>query len=201
MMALLLVLVAALPPPTFLVERVSREGDGSLRLTVFRDRMAVLARRAGQEEARITRVRLDEVEYAVLAQVVEESYGELLRHPPVAQALGAGSTEFRLAPPDHEALIVTVSHTAVRSLATARLERALNEVQRRLEQLPPGAEDLSTWEPAVGDKVLLTDGREGRVAALLPSSGGVLVQLDVGPVSEYVGVDELRRRAVRRVAP
>lgn len=201
MMALLLVLVAALPPPTYLVERVSQEGDGSLRLTVFRDRMAVLARRAGQEEARITRVRLNEVEYAVIAQVVEESYSELVRHPPVAEALGAGSTEFRLAPPNSEPLIVTVSHTAVRSLAAARLERALDEVQRRLEQLPPGAEDLSTWEPAVGERVLLSDGREGRIAALLPSSGGVLVQLDVGPVSEYVGVEELRRRAVRRVAP
>ncbi len=197
----LILAVAALAPPTHLVERVTRSGDSSMRLTVFRDHIAVLALRWGQAEPRITRVRLDDVEYAVLAQVVEECHGELVQPLPLQDALEGGKTEFRLAPPDRDPIVVTLSHTAVRTLAAARLEKALDELQRRIEQTPPGAEDLSEWEPALGDRVLLADGREGRVAALLPSSGGVLVQLDVGPVSEYVGIDELRRKAVKRLEP
>ncbi len=200
MISLVLVLVA-LTPPTYLVERVTTSDQGVVRVTVFRDRMAVLARRAGQGEPQITGVRLDEVEYAVVAHVVAECYDELARRPADEDALAGGKTEFRLAPPEKDPLVVTLSQTAVRTLAAARLERALNELQRRIEQTPPGAEDLSSWDPVVGEKVVLADGREGRVAALLPSSEGVLVQLDVGPVSQYMTVSELRRRAVRKLAP
>jgi|YNPBryunderm2012_1023409.scaffolds.fasta_scaffold22170_2 hypothetical protein len=197
----LVLALAALAPPTYLVERVTASEQGVVRVTVFRDRMAVLARRAGQGEPQITAVRLEELEYAVVAQVVEECYGELKRQPALRDALEVGKTEFRLAPPNKEPLVVVVSHTAVRTLAAARLERALDELQRRIEQTPAGAEDLSSWDPVLGERVVLMDGREGRVAALLPSSEGVLVQLDIGPVSQFMTVPELRRRAVRRLAP
>jgi hypothetical protein len=197
----LVLALAALAPPTYLVERVTASEQGVVRVTVFRDRMAVLARRAGQGEPQITAVRLEELEYAVVAQVVEECYGELKRQPALRDALEVGKTEFRLAPPNKEPLVVVVSHTAVRTLAAARLERALDELQRRIEQTPGGAEDLSSWDPVLGERVVLMDGREGRVAALLPSSEGVLVQLDIGPVSQFMTVPELRRRAVRRLAP
>jgi len=197
----LVLAIAALAPPTYLVERVTVSEQGTVRVSVFRDRMAVLARRTGGGEPEITGVRLDEVEYAVLAQVVEECYGELERQPPWPDALKGGTSEFRLAPPGRPPLVVTVPHTAVRTLAAARLERVLDELQRRIQQTPPGAEDFSSWDPVVGERIRLADGREGRVAALLPSSGGVLVQLEIGPVSEYFTVEELRRRAVKRVAP
>lgn len=193
--------VAALAPPTYLVERVAAREDGSVRVTVFRDRIAVLARRGPQAEAQITRVRLDDVEFGVIAQVVEECYGELALSPNSEDSLAGLCTEVRLAPPDRPPLFVRLSDTSVRLLAAGRLERALDDLQRRIEQTPPGADDFSAWEPAVGERVLLADGREGRVAALLPTSGGVLVQLDVGPVSEYIGIDELRRKAVKRLTP
>ncbi|MEP0774934.1 MAG: hypothetical protein HRF46_11305 [Acidobacteriota bacterium] len=200
MIALLLALAAA-APPTYLVERVTSDDRGSLRLTVFRDRMAVLARRAGPADPQVTRVRLDELEYRVVAQVVEECYGELARSGQAEGVLGGAITEVRLAPADKPPIAVKLSSTSARLLAAARLERALDELQRRIEQTPVGAEDLSDWEPRVGERVQLADGREGKVAALLPASVGVLVQLDIGPVSEYFPLDELRRKAVKRIDP
>lgn len=190
---------AALVPPTYLVERVTPRDGGMVRVTVFRDRVAVLARRAPQAEAQITRVRLDEIEYRVVAQVVEECYEDLARLREPADLLGGVTTEVRLAPPDRTPILVRLSDTSVRPLAAGRLERALDELQRRIEQSVPGAEDLSEWEPEAGDRVLLADGREGTVAALLPSSEGVVVQLDLGPVSEYFALGELRRKAVKRL--
>lgn len=192
---------AALVPPTYLVERVTPRDGGMVRVTVFRDRVAVLARRAPQAEAQITRVRLDEIEYRVVAQVVEECYEDLARLREPADLLGGVTTEVRLAPPDRTPILVRLSDTSVRPLAAGRLERALDELQRRIEQSVPGAEDLSEWEPEAGDRVLLADGREGTVAALLPSSEGVVVQLDLGPVSEYFALGELRRKAVKRLEP
>lgn len=200
MIALLLAL-AAVAPPTYLVERVTSDDRGSLRLTVFRDRMAVLARRSGAADPQLTRVRLDELEYRVVAQVVEECYGELARSGQAEGVLGGAITEVRLAPADKPPIVVKLSSTSARLLAAARLERALDELQRRIEQTPVGAEDLSDWEPRVGERVQLADGREGKVAALLPASVGVLVQLDIGPVSEYFPLDELRRKAVKRIDP
>lgn len=200
-MIALLLAVAAIAPPTYLVERVTSDEQGSIRLTVFRDRMAVLARRAGPADPAVTQVRLDELEYRVVAQVVEECYGELARSGQAEGVLGGATTEVRLAPVDKPPIVVKLSSTSARLLAAARLERALDELQRRIEQTPAGAEDLSDWEPRVGERVRLADGREGKVAALLPASVGVLVQLDIGPVSEYFPLDELRRKAVKRINP
>lgn len=200
-MIALLLAVAAAAPPTYLVERVTSDDRGSIRLTVFRDRMAVLARRAGLEEPQVTLVRLDEVEYRVVAQVVEECYDDLARSAPPDGVLGGAITEVRLAPPAQPPIVVRLSSTAVRLLAAGRLERALDELERRIEQTPVGAEDLSDWEPRVGERVRLADGREGKVKALLPSSAGVLVQLDLGPVSEFVPLPELRRKVVNRLNP
>ncbi len=200
-MIALLLAIAAVAPPSYLVERVTSDDGGSLRLTVFRDRMAVLARRSGSADPQLTRVRLEELEYRVVAQVVEECYGELARWQPSEGVLGGTTTELRLAPPEKPPIMVRLASTLARSLAAGRLERALDELQRRIEQTPAGAEDLSDWEPRVGERVRLADGREGKVAALLPSSGGVLVELDIGPVSEYFPLDELRRKAVKRINP
>lgn len=199
-MIVLVLAAAALAPPTYLVERLAPLPGGSERVTVFRDREAVLAQRVGEGEPVVRRVRLEAGEYDVIRQVVEECYGELAKDQGPAGALGGALTEVRLAPPDRTPIVVRLAATAVRSLAAGRLERALDELQRRILATPPGAEDFSQWEPVVGEKVLLVDGREGNVAAVLRTAGGdLLIQLNLGPASEYHTVDELRRLVIKRL--
>ncbi|MDD5565121.1 MAG: hypothetical protein PHQ91_15515 [Thermoanaerobaculaceae bacterium] len=201
--AFLLALAATTAPePTYLVERIVTVGGAETRVSVFRNGVAVLARRRPGEAENVVRQPLSEVEMKVVTQVVEECYPEIARFSGVGDTPGSGRVELRLAPPGKNPLLVRYAVTAAPSLAVARLAQALDGLEARLVATRVTREDLSGWEPAAGDRVELEDGRVVQVLSVTPSLDSVVVHLQVGdgPATFFITEQELRRLAVRRVA-
>jgi hypothetical protein len=203
--ALLLAAAAAFgpgPAPSYLVERVVTTGVETRRLSVFRDGVAVLAAGAG-EQRRVVRLGLQSVELRSLVQLLGECLPELAALPPATPRPGEGSVELRLALPAHEPVTVRRSLAEVPSAAEARLAQALDAIETTLAARDPSWQDLRGWQPAVGDVVDLDDGKRVRVVELLAGSETPLARVLVGdgPVTIVYDIDELRRHAIRRVAP
>jgi len=200
-----LLLAAATPaptePPSYLVERVVTVGGASTRVSVFRDGVAVLARSSAGGEPVVVRQQLTDVEFQVLAQVVEECYPDLVRFYDLGKGPGEGRVELRLASEGREPLVIRFALTAAPSLASSRLAKALDGVEARLERTNVSREDLRTWIPAVGERVELEDGRIVEVSDVVAGETGLVVHARVGegPVSIFLSADELRRLALRRI--
>jgi hypothetical protein len=86
-------------------------------------------------------------------------------------------------------------------LGAARLGQALDGLEARMSRFAGTREDLSAWQPKVGEWVELEDGRIVQVLEVLPNPPGQVVRLQIGdgPASVFMSDDELRRQAVRRV--
>ncbi|HUK12681.1 MAG TPA: hypothetical protein VLW17_05205 [Thermoanaerobaculaceae bacterium] len=203
LLAALLAVEASSPPPSYVVERLVTVGDQTRRLSVFRDGAAVLSSGPEHGERRVVRQTLGAVEQGVIAQVVAECYADVARFPTVGEAPGAGTVELRLAPAGKPALDVVVPLTAARTLGVARLVQALDNLEARLARETRSREDLSAWEPAVGERVELEDGRVVEVVELLDADDKRLVLVRIGdsPSTIFMPEDELRRVAVRRIRP
>jgi len=199
--ALVLAVSMGVAAPTYLVERVAISGETSRRVSVFRDGTAVLALREGSEPPAVTRRRLDPVVLRSLRQVVEESYPKLREFAGFEGAPGEAHVELRLAPADVEPLVVSLPLASVPSVAGARLMRAIDDVDAWLANYQPGQEDLSRWQPKVGQKIELADGTVVQVLELLNDGRVVLVRVGEGPAQIFFDLDELRERAVRLVSP
>jgi hypothetical protein len=201
--AILLAAAAAAPPPTYVVERLITVGDETRRVSVFRNGMAVLARNRAAEAGRVLRNKLSPVEMQVVSQVVAECYPEVARYASTGPAPGAGTVELRLAPPGRDPLIVTIDLAAAQTVGVARLMHALDQLEARLGRERVTREDLSDWRPAVGERLELDDGRVVTVVELVGSGDRPVVRVEIGdgPATEYMTEDELRREAVRRLAP
>jgi hypothetical protein len=194
---------AAPPAPTYLVERVVTVRATVRRLSVFRDGTIVLVHRSPGDEPKIINVRLDPIELRVVAQVVEESYRELLRRERIPDALSEGWVELRLAPLDREPLSVRLPVSGAPSYGAARLQQALDELEIRLLSGRPARDNLSLWVPQVGERVELEDGRVVEITEMFDSADGPVARLRVGegPVALFMTVEELRRSAIRLVRP
>jgi len=197
----LLALVAAAPTPTFVVERVVTVGERTVRVSVFRDGVIVLARGGPGKPNEVLRQTLTPVELQVVSQVVEECYPEVERFAAAGQAPGAGSVELRLAPAGREPLTVKFALLAAPSLAMGRLGRSLDALEARLARDAIPREDFTDWRPAVGEWLQLEDGRVVKVIELLTAGDHVVVEVQVGdgPALQFINESDLRRAAVRRV--
>lgn len=200
--ALLLVLAAAAnPEPTYVVERVVTVDGAVTRVSLFRNGMAVLARSNAGREQPVVRQPLTPIEVRVLTQVVEECYPELARSAGLGGAPGDATIELRLAPRDRAPLAIRLPLNGVPTVAAARLGKALDGLEARLTRTNVSREDLSDWEPAVGDRVQLEDGRIVEVLDVVATGDTVTVHVRVGdgPGSLFLSDIELRRLALRRV--
>lgn len=198
---LLALVLAQSAPPTYVVERVVTRPGESRRISVFRDGLAVVVIRAPEREPHLIRVALDPAEFEVMCRVAEESHRTLQDSTGEFGAPGAAAVEIRLAPTGQVPLTVRVPLASVPSHGVARIMQALDNLESRLLNDVPGRENLSAWRPVVGEKVLMDDGKVAEVTEMLDSSGGLLVRLRLGqgPAAIYLSLDELRRRAVKRV--
>ncbi len=203
MIAALLFLVAgaASPEPTYVVERVVTVGGAVTRISLFRNGMAVLSRTSAGEAQPVVRQPLTPVEVRVLTQVVEECYPELERFAGLGGAPGDATIELRLAPRDRAPLSVRLPLNGVPSVGAARLGKALDGLEARLTRTNVSREDLSDWQPAVGDRAQLEDGRIVEVLDVVVTGNTVTVHVRVGdgPASLFLSDSDLRRMALRRV--
>lgn len=191
--------VAASPPPTYLAERVITTEENVRRISIFRDGVAVLARRHGEDEPVVVKVRLPDVVFAVLRQVVQETYPDLKVFTGFQGQAGKASVELRLAPQGEEPLVVHIPVSAVRSAALVRLERALDDIDERLVHTRVDQQDLSRWWPEAGQRVELSDGTVVEVLEVFSGAGEAVVHVRVGdgPGHIFYALGELRRLAVK----
>lgn len=192
---------AGRPVPTYLVERVIEAGGQARRVSVFRDGQAVLVRRIHGGDPDIRRVELTDDEMRVITQVVEECYADLVRNLPPAAPVGQAQVDYRLAPPKGEPLFFSVPLAGAGTTASVRLGLAIDALEERLSSERLDVEDLSGWEPTVGDRLELMDGSHVIVKRVFRRGQSVVVQVDVlrSPLSVFWDLDELRRVAVRRL--
>jgi len=201
-LALGIAVAAAPATPTYVVERVVRTGGEMRRTSVFRDGIAVAVREKDGVRTSFVRRPLTEIELQVIVQVAEEAYPDLERLAAPPGGAGLGSVELRLAPPGREPLTVRVAAGSVPVLGAARLGQALDNLEAEMGRLQGAREDLRGWQPRVGERVELDDGRTVLVLEVLGSPNGNVLRLQIGdgPTSIFMGEGELRRVAVRRVA-
>lgn len=197
-----LMLLAAPSEPSYVVERIVRIGGEVRRVTLFRDGVGVVHTRAADGEQTLHHAPVGELVSRQVEQVVREVYPEMQRFVAMGQGPRGGEVELRLAPPGLEPRIVRLSLQTAPSAATARLSATLDALEERiLKDLAP-AEDLQEWEPRIGERIELDDRTILTVLDVFDSAaGGQTVRLRQGnaPVSLFMDLNELRRRAVRRV--
>jgi len=204
-MTLLLALVLATvpaPEPSYLVERVVAIGGEQRRVTLFRDGTVVVKRTPVSGEASLFVKPVGDLALAQIEQVVREVYAEIGEFSSVGQGLEGGSIELRLAPPGLVPLTVRISTTAVPSVSAARLAAVLDGLEERVLTGKPPAEDLRGWEPRIGERIELDDGSVVTIVAVLDTPAGeqtVQVRQGSSPLSTFLSLAELRRRAVRRI--
>ena len=204
-MTLLLALVLAAAPtpePSYVVERVVTVGGELRRVTLFRDGTGVVKRRSATGEETLRHTPVGELVQAQIEQVVREVYPEIAEFSSMGRGPEGGSAELRLAPPGLAPLTVRISLTAVLSASAARLGATLDALEERVLAGKPPAEDLRTWEPALGERVELDDGTVLTVVTVIDTpAGGQTVQVRQGssPITVFLDVADLRLRAVRRI--
>ncbi|HPC84314.1 MAG TPA: hypothetical protein P5234_13335 [Thermoanaerobaculaceae bacterium] len=205
-MTLLLAVMLAttpVPEPSHVVERVVTRGAEVQRVTLFRDGTAVVKQSAASGEERLSHGPVGEQLAAQIEQVVREAYPEIARFASMGQGPEAGTVEMRLAPPGLPPLVVRYSVAAAPSVAASRLAAVLDALEERVLAGKAPLEDLSAWEPQPGERVELDDGMVLTIAAVfVNATGGFTVQVRQGnsPVSSFFELEELRRRAVRRIS-
>lgn len=204
-MTLLLALVLAAAPtpePSYVVERVVTVGGELRRVTLFRDGTGVVKRRSATGEETLSHKPVGELALAQIEQLVREVYPGLAEFAAMGQGPEGGSIELRLAPPGLAPLTVRISLTAVPSASAARLGATLDGLEERVLTGKAPLEDLRAWEPQAGESAELDDGTVVTVVTVLDTSaGGQTVQVRQGssPVSTFLDLADLRRRAVRRI--
>lgn len=204
-MTLLLALVLAAAPapePSYLVERVVSMGAEQRRVTLFRDGTGVVKRTPASGEASLSVKPIGELVHAQIEQVVREVYPEIAEFAAMGQGPEGGSIELRLAPPGLAPLTIRISLTAAPSASAARLAATLDALEERILTGKPPLEDLRAWEPAIGEHVELDDGTVVTIVTVLDTpAGGQTVQVRQGssPLSTFLDLADLRRRAVRRI--
>jgi len=203
MLGAVLLAALAVAPPSHLVERVVTTPQQTRRVSVFRDGTAVVALRQGLDEPHVIRQELQPLELRVLLQVIDETYQDLARLRPPEFAPGGTWVELRLAPSERAPLVVRLPLAGTPHAAVVRISQALDGIENRLLADPVDRENLSSWAPAVGERVRLEDGRVVEVRSISGSEVGVIVTVEVvgNPVRQVFMLEELRRQAVRRVVP
>ena len=200
-LGLLALSAAAQPEPSYLVEREIEAGGQYRRVSVFRSGQAVLVRRIEGREPDIRRVGLSGEELRALSQLLEECYASLTQERLPSARVGQVYAHYRLAPPGREPLALSIPLAGVGTPASVRLGAAVDGLEGRLATERLDIEDLSAWEPAVGERLELQDGSRVVVRRVFRRGETVVVHVDVlgAPTSVFWELDELRRLAVRRV--
>lgn len=193
------------PPaaPLPVAERMLSHGPRRTRVSLFDNRVAVVAAREG-DRVTVRRLTLYEPEYAAVLRVLEIAAAE--------RPSGRTADRFGEAAPGEILLSlhhpgaperITYSPLAVPDLRTQQLLAALDDVERLVSEAPPWADEVRAWEPAVGDRVRLWDDGLGTVVELLPE-GFVMVQRDVTFIREVVppgGRERMISAVLERAAP
>ncbi len=182
--------------PTALVERHRTVGNTTTRITLFDNRMAVTTVREGEKQVFLRQLALEEAEYEVYFQVLEE-VGDSARGERQSSLDNDDSkVTISLDLPGRSPRQISFSPLQVLGLETNRLMAALDDLERRVAETSPSHEALRTWKPKRGDRVELFTGTMATVDEVRESGVIVLIH-DVTGIIEIVPGAEASRVIMR----
>ncbi len=176
-----------LEAPIPVVERIVHLPEGTTRLTLFNNRVAVVSVRPVEGEPLLRRRTLTATEYIsyleAFSQIVEElrAMGSDLnrlsgREPDAFITLNIGA---------EGPLEVRYNTLQVPGLAVGRLEAVLDDLQTWVRKTPAGYDEIMAWKPREGDRVRMLTGETARVEEVREDGSLILRFEDVG-INELV---------------
>ncbi len=205
-----LLLVAALmaPTPTVtpvttpspIVERTVVLRERAIRISLFSNRVAVVAVREAGVQVQVSRLTLDEAAFIAYLAAIERD------------AVEAEPDQVRSAVRTRESTAVIdlwigpgaprrIEYAPIDTLelAAARLVATLDDLERVVLEASPSAEALREWRPRRGDVVELLNGHVARVSDVR-EDGTIVIEYLETPMIEVVAAG-IRDRVILRVLP
>jgi len=174
--------------PIPVVERLVRLPDGTTRLTLFNNRVAVVSLRPERGEPMLRKRTLTMGEYMGYLEALSQVAGELRKLGPDLNRLAGREADatVTLNVGAGERLEIRYSTLQVPRLVVGRLEGILDDLQQFVLDTPPAFDEVRAWQPRRGDRVRMVDGQTARVQEVLDDGALVLEMEDVG-ILELVG--------------
>lgn len=189
--------------PLPIAERVLTHGPRRTRVSLFDNRVAVVSAREG-DRVTVRRLTLYETEFVAILRVIEIAARERSPRRPPDRGPSTAHGEILLHLDRHGTPErIPYSPLAMPDLRTQQLLAALDDVERLVTDAPLWADEIRSWEPAMGDRVRLWDGELGTVVELLPE-GFIMIQREVTSIRDAVPPGDRERlvfEIVERAAP
>lgn len=180
--------------PSPVVERLLTVSGRSTRVSLFDNRIAVVATRDSHGPPTIRRLRLSQTVYSAWREILEQAYAEV--EPQVKSTTRSRDSSCRVvlyvgrgAP-----RIIDVPPAGGVDLATGQVMDVLDAIEREVTSAPPWADQIRAWEPRIGDRIRLALGPLATVVEL-PGEDVVIVEHDSTHVREIIPA-EARERVV-----
>jgi hypothetical protein len=180
--------------PNPVVERLRTVSGHSTRVSLFDNRVAVVAARDSQDPPTIRRLRLSQTVYAAWLEILEQAYANV--EPQIKSTTRSRDSSCRVvlyvgrgAP-----RIIDISPAGGVDLATGQVMDVLDAIEREVTSAPPWADQIRAWEPRIGDRVRLAAGPLATVIEL-PGDDVVIIEHDSTHVREVIPAD-VRERVV-----
>jgi len=178
---LLATLLTTVPPamtqaPTPVVERIETHFDRTTRVSLFSNRVVVVAVRSESEDF-VHRATLSFDEYMFYLQALERAAREIGNEPVTSDVEARDSaTKLTLHVGPRAPRVLTYSPLASLKMAAARIDSIVDDLENRALSALPGQYEIEQWDPAIGDCVKLRQGGEACVTAIDDNGTIVMVQ-------------------------
>jgi len=185
--------------PVALVERIQTVGATTTRITLFDNRVAVVTMREDGKQFFFRKWTLGKTEFEVYLRALKTVMNSagLHRHNNIDAEDIQARIFLRL--PGMEARSFSYSPLQVQDLSTNRLNGILDDIQAKVQDMPPAAEALRRWKPKEGDRIELFSGRTA-VVDEVRDNGAIVLQYDDVSILELVPV-EARAQVIYRILP
>jgi hypothetical protein len=184
--------------PNAVVERFVTIGDRTTRVTLFNNRIAVVTVQEKAEQILFHQLCLDEDEYLAYQTAISSSY-EARADEPRRKPMKTRYSQAVITMVVKEGEVITLHYSPLAGLdlSTARLVAALDDLELKVIQAGPFAEQVRTWTPKKGDVVERYDGCRAKVEEVR-EDGSLLLNHARSPVLEEVP-QEQRSEIILRV--
>jgi hypothetical protein len=184
--------------PVPVVERTVARGDISTRVSVFSNRVVVIAMRQDGDLNFTQRMTLPQEQYMVYLATFQTNAEELDERPIVSRVDTADAGVVLTLHVGPEApRMIRFSPLSGMKLPLARIMGALDDLQAQVLEASPSAEAMDAWEPQKGDRVELLNGSLATVVEVW-ADGLVILVHDRTYIRESVPPDA-RDQVIHRV--
>lgn len=187
--------------PVPVIERTVARGDISTRVSVFSNRVVVIAMRQDGDLNFTQRMTLPEEQYMVYLATFQTNAEELDERPIVSRVDTADAEVVLTLHVGPEApRMIRFSPLSGMKLPLARIMGALDDLQAQVLEASPSAEAMDGWEPQKGDRVELLNGSLATVVEVW-ADGLVILVHDRTYIRESVPPDARDQVILRVMEP